>query len=204
MIILGLTGSIGMGKTTAAGAFRRLSVPTYDADAAVHAITEAGGEAVPLVQARFPDAVAGGAVDRARLGEAVFDDAGALAELEAILHPIVRRRRDRFLKFNGAAGRRLVVLDIPLLFETGGDRHCDAVAVVSAPAFLQRIRVMSRPGMTEEKFAGILARQMPDAEKRRRADFVISTGLDRGFSLRRIRNVVRLAAGLTPGKWPPK
>ena len=204
MIVLGLTGSIGMGKTTAAAAFRRLGVPTYDADAAVHAITEAGGEAVPLVQARFPDAVAGGAVDRARLGEAVFDDPAALAELEAILHPIVRRRRDRFLKFNGAAGRRLVVLDIPLLFETGGDRHCDAVAVVSAPAFLQRIRVMSRPGMTEEKFAGILARQMPDAEKRRRADFVISTGLDRGFSLRRIRNVVRLAAGLTPGKWPPK
>ena len=204
MIILGLTGSIGMGKTTAAGAFRRLSVPTYDADAAVHAITEAGGEAVPLVQARFPDAVAGGAVDRARLGEAVFDDAGALAELEAILHPIVRRRRDRFLKFNGAAGRRLVVLDIPLLFETGGDRHCDAVAVVSAPAFLQRIRVMSRPGMTEEKFAGILARQMPDGEKRRRADFVIPTGLGRDFSLRRIRNVVRLAAELTPGKWPPK
>ncbi len=204
MIVLGLTGSIGMGKTTAAGAFRRLGIPTYDADAAVHAVTEAGGEAVPLVQARFPDAVAGGAVDRARLGEAVFDDAAALAELEAILHPIVRRRRDRFLKFNGAAGRRLVVLDIPLLFETGGDRHCDAVAVVSAPAFLQRMRVMSRPGMTEEKFAGILARQMPDGEKRRRADFVIPTGLDRGFSLRRIRNVVRLAAGLTPGKWPPK
>ena len=204
MIILGLTGSIGMGKTTAARAFRRLGIPTYDADAAVHAITEAGGEAVPLVRARFPDAVAGGAVDRARLGEAVFDDAAALAELEAILHPIVRRRRDRFLKFNSAAGRRLVVLDIPLLFETGGDRNCDAVAVVSAPAFLQRIRVMSRPGMTEEKFAGIIARQMPDGEKRRRADFVISTGLGREFSLRRIRNVVRLAGDLTPGKWPPK
>ena len=204
MIILGLTGSIGMGKTTAARAFRRLGIPTYDADAAVHAITETGGEAVPLVRARFPDAVAAGAVDRARLGEAVFDDAAALAELEAILHPIVRRRQIRFLKFNSAAGRRLVVLDIPLLFETGGDRICDAVAVVSAPAFLQRIRVMSRPGMTEEKFAAILARQMPDGEKRRRADFVISTGLGREFSLRRIRNVVRLAAELTPGKWPPK
>ncbi len=204
MIILGLTGSIGMGKTTAARAFRRLGIPTYDADAAVHAVTQAGGEAVPLVRARFPDAVAAGAVDRARLGEAVFDDAAALAELEAILHPIVRRRQTRFLKFNSAAGRRLVVLDIPLLFETGGDRNCDAVAVVSAPAFLQRIRVMSRPGMTEEKFAAILARQMPDLEKRRRADFVISTGLGREFSLRRIRNVVRLAAELTPGKWPPK
>ncbi len=204
MIVLGLTGSIGMGKTTAARAFRRLGIPTHDADAAVHAVTQAGGEAVPLVRARFPDAVAGEAVDRARLGEAVFDDAAALADLEAILHPIVRRRRDRFLKFNSAAGRRLVVLDIPLLFETGGDRHCDAVAVVSAPAFLQRIRVMSRPGMTEEKFAGILARQMPDLEKRRRADFIISTGLGREFSLRRIRNIVRLAADLTPGKWPPK
>ncbi len=192
MIVLGLTGSIGMGKTKAARAFRRLGVPVFDADAAVHALLGPGGAAVDQVAEAFGAAAGAGGIDRTALGRRVFGNAAALEQLEGILHPLVRAREKRFL---AAARRRrvpLVVLDIPLLFETGGEARCDAVAVVSAPPFVQRARVLGRPGMTPEKLSAIRARQMPDAEKRRRADFVIATGTHRGDSLRRIRDIVRM------------
>ncbi len=175
MIVLGLTGSIGMGKSTAAKFLRRLGVPVYDADAAVHRLYARGGAAVAPLAAAFPAAVRDGAADRAALSRILSEDAGALGRLEAIVHPLARREQERFLR--GMALRRapIVVLDIPLLFETGGERRCDAVIVVSAPAYLQRQRVLPRPGMSAAKLALILARQMPDADKRRRADFVIPT-----------------------------
>lgn len=191
MFILGLTGSIAMGKSTAGRQLRRLGLPLHDADAAVHRLLARGGLAVPLIGKAFPGVVVGGAVDRQALGKAVFADPVALRRLEAILHPLVRRATRQFLARQRRRGQRLVVLDIPLLYETGGDKRCDAVAVVSAPLFLQRQRALSRAGMTEEKFTGILARQMPDHEKRRRADFVIPTGLGKAFSLRHLQRAVR-------------
>jgi dephospho-CoA kinase len=203
MVILGLTGSIGMGKTTAARVFRDLGVPVYDADGAVHDLLAAGGAAVAGVEAAFPDVVQGGAVDRQALGRRVFDDPAALARLEAILHPMVRRRQVRFLQAASRRGCRLVVLDVPLLLETGGDGRCDGVVVVSAPTAVQRQRVLRRPGMTAARFDSILARQMPDAEKRRRADFVVATGLGRRFSLRSISDIVRVAETWRGSHWPP-
>ena len=204
MVILGLTGSIGMGKTVAARDFRRLGVPVHDADAAVHALMAPGGEAVAAVAAAFPGVENDGAIDRQALGADVFKDESALRRLEAILHPLVRRRTDAFLR--RAARRRapLVVLDVPLLFETGGERRCDAVACVTAPVWLQRRRVLARPGMTVEKLAAVSAKQMSDADKQRRADFLIQTGLGRGFSLRRIKAIVKIAAGIVPRNWPPR
>jgi dephospho-CoA kinase len=193
MVILGLTGSIGMGKSAAARAFRRLGVPIHDADKAVHALLAEGGKAVAAVAEAFPGVVRDGAVDRQALARRVFDDAAALARLEALLHPLVRRSEQQFLRAAKAHGRRLVVLDIPLLFETGGEDRCDAVVVVSAPAFVQAQRVLKRPGMTRDRLESILARQMPDAEKRRRADFVVPTGLGLDFSLRAVREIVRVA-----------
>ncbi len=192
MVVLGLTGSIGMGKSTTAGMFRYLGVPVHDADAAVHRLTGPGGAAVAAVAAEFPDAVRDGAVDRRVLGARVFEDPAALDRLEAILHPLVRAEEKRFLDRHRRRRAPLVVLDVPLLFETGGEARCDAVVVVTAPAFLQRQRALRRPGMTEERLARVLARQMPDAEKRRRADFVVPTGLGRGFALRRVAEIVRL------------
>ena len=192
MIVLGLTGSIGMGKTAAAAVFRRLGVPVFDADAAVHRLLAGGGAAVAEVEAAFPDAVRGGAVDREALGRRVFADAAALGTLEGILHPRVRASRARFVRLAGSRGEGLVVLDIPLLFETGGEAECDFTCVVSAPHFVQRARVSGRPGMTPEKLAGVLARQMADAEKRRRADFVIPTGNGKRFALRRIESLVTM------------
>ncbi len=196
MFILGLTGSIGMGKTTAANDFRRLGVPVYDADAAVHDLLKPGGAGVEPVSELFPKVIVDGGVDRAALGRAVFGDDEALGRLEAILHPMVRARQNQFLWIARLRRAPLVVLDVPLLFETGGDRNCDAVAVVTAPAFLQRIRVLKRPGMTAEKLDGILARQMPDMEKRRRADFIIHTGLGHAFSLRYIRHIIDVTTTL--------
>jgi len=192
MIVLGLTGSIGMGKSTAATMLRRLGVPVHDADAVVHALLGPGGAAVAAVGAAFPGVAAGGAVDRGKLGARVFGDAAALTRLEGILHPMVRRSARRFLL--QAARRRapLAVLDIPLLYETGAEAICDAVVVVSAPAFLQKDRVLGRGGMTPARFAAIQAKQMPDAEKRRRADFVVETGLSRGATLRRLEAIVTL------------
>ena len=195
-----------MGKTTVAGALRACGAAVYDADAAVHRLLAAGGAAVAPVLARFPDAGTGEgatrAVDRGTLGAKVFADAGALAELEAILHPLVRAGERRFLAAGQRRGCRLAVLDMPLLFETGGEARCDATLVVSAPAAVQRARVLGRARMTEERLAAILARQMPDAEKRRRADFVIRTGLDRRVSRLAARRVAARLAAARGARWP--
>ncbi len=203
MLILGLTGSIGMGKSTAAGALRRLGVPVHDADAAIHRLIGRNGAAVLAVERAFPGSTREGAVDRKRLGDIVFADPSARKRLEAILHPMARAGQIRFLM--AAARRRepVVVLDVPLLFETKGDRRCDAVMVVSAPAAIQEQRVIARPGMTREKFAGILRTQTPDAEKRRRADFVIRTGLNRRHALRQMQAALAAARKIPPRRWRP-
>ena len=193
MIVLGLTGSIGMGTSTAAAMLRRLRVPLFDADAVVHRLLAPGGAAVPTVAAGFPGvAMAQGGIDRKRLGARVFDDRDALRRLERIIHPLVRAAERRFLAAARRRGAAVAVLDIPLLFETGGAARCDYVMVVSAPAFLQRQRVMRRPGMTDSRFRAILRQQMPDREKRRRADFVVPSGLGRAATLRRLRAIIRL------------
>ncbi len=171
---LGLTGSIGMGKTTTANFFRELGVPVHDADAAVHEIY--GAEGVGPVEAAFPGVSVNGRIDRALLGARVLKDDAAMRRLEDIVHPLVRAREAAFLAKAAGAGAPLAVLDIPLLFETGAEERTDAILVVTAPEAVQRARVMARPGMTEEKFAAILQRQMPDAEKRRRADYLLDTG----------------------------
>jgi dephospho-CoA kinase len=174
--ILGLTGSIGMGKSTVAAMLRDLGVPVFDADAAVHVLQGPAGALLPAIEAAFPGTTSAAGVDRPKLGEVVFGNREMLAGLEAIVHPAVAQMRQAFLREN--ADRPLVVFDIPLLFEKGGAEALDAVAVVSAPADVQRTRVLARPGMTVEKFEQILALQVPDAEKRARADFVIDTGTD--------------------------
>lgn len=174
MIVLGLTGSIGMGKSTTARMFADAGVPVHDSDEAVHRLY--AGAAAPLVEREFPGTLANGVVDRAALGRKVIGDKQALKRLEKIIHPLVRADADAFLARHRAAGAPLAVLDIPLLFETGGRDRVDKVVVVSAPAGIQRQRVLARPGMSEEKFAAILASQVPDEEKRRQADFVIDTG----------------------------
>lgn len=190
MRILGLTGGIGMGKSTAAATFRRHGVPVFDADAAVHRLQARGGRAVAPIGRAFPGTIRDGAVDREALRRAVLGDSAALTRLERIVHPLVRDEERRFLARARRAGRRLVVLDIPLLFETRGEARCDAVVVVSAPAATQRARVLRRKGMTPERLAAILARQTPDAEKRRRADHVIRTGLSRAHARRAIRRLL--------------
>lgn len=181
MFILGLTGSIGMGKSATAKMFADEGVPVQDADAAVHALYE--GKATAMIEAAFPGTTVDGRVDRAKLGAMVIGKPEAMARLEKIVHPMVARERDDFLTGAEKAGADVVVLDIPLLYETGADINCDAVVVVSAPAETQRERVLGRPGMTEERFLAILAKQMPDAEKRRRADFIVDTS--RGFDAAR-------------------
>jgi len=191
--VLGLTGSIGMGKSATAALFAQRGVPVHDADAAVHALYGPGGAAAEAIGREFPGTLdAQGGVDRAALREAVLGDPARLKRLEALVHPLVRRESEAFLARNAEAP--LVVLDIPLLYETGGEGRCDAVAVVSAPAAIQRERVLARPGMTEAAFAAILAKQMPDAEKRARADYVIDTGS--GFPAAEAA-VARIVADLT-------
>ena len=206
MVVLGLTGSIGMGKTTVANALRACGAAVYDADAAVHRLLAPGGAGVAPVLALFPDAAAGAGparrVDRGVLGARVFADAAALARLEAILHPLVRAGERRFLAASQRRGCRLAVLDVPLLFETGGEARCDATLAVSAPLFVQHARVLGRARMSEARFSAILARQMPDREKRRRADFVILTGLDRRASKRAARRIAARLASLTGARWP--
>jgi dephospho-CoA kinase len=173
MITLALTGSIGMGKSTVAAMFTEAGIPTFDADATVRALQGPGGRLVPQIEARFPGTTRDGAVDREALSATVLGNRDELAALEAIVHPAVHHERTRFIVENGDAPALL--FDIPLLFETGGDAAFDKVIVVSATPELQRERVLARPGMTEEKFDQILARQMPDSEKRERADFVVET-----------------------------
>jgi dephospho-CoA kinase len=173
-----------MGKSTATAQFRRWKIPVHDADATVHRLLGPGGAAVAAVARAFPGTVAQGRVNRQALGAAVFGNPQALKRLEAILHPLVHQAERRFLKLNSR--KPLVVLDIPLLLETGGGRRCDLVAVISAPATVQRQRVLARPGMTAEKFARILAAQMPDRIKRRHADHVISSGLGRAVMYRQL------------------
>ncbi len=193
--ILGLTGSIGMGKSAVAAMFRELGVPVFDADAAVHELQGPGGALLPMIEAAFPGTTGPQGVDRPKLGAAVFGDPEKLKQLERIVHPAVGAMRAGFLEENADAP--LIVFDIPLLFEKGGFESVDAVAVVSAPAAMQRRRVLSRPGMTEEKFEQILKLQAPDAEKRARADYVIDTGT----SLAETRaNVERLVDKLTAAK----
>jgi dephospho-CoA kinase len=203
MVILGLTGSIGMGKSTAAAALRRLGVPVNDADGTIHRLIRRGGAAVPLVDKAFPGVVRDGVVDRRKLGDLVFADQAALKRLEAILHPLARRAQIGFLAAHARRRTRLVVLDVPLLLETHGERRCDAVALLSAPRPVQEARVMARPGMTREKLAGIRRRQMPDAEKRRRADFVIETGLTKRDALRRLRAVLAEMRRRPGRHWKP-
>ena len=178
MFIIGLTGSIGMGKSTTAKFFAEAGVPVHDADAAVHQLYE--GEAVGPIEQAFPGVTGGGKVDRDKLAQRVLGDPAALARLEAIVHPLVRAASDRFLAEAEKNGARVVVLDIPLLFETKGEDRVNAIVVVSAPPEVQRARMLARPGMTPEKLEAILRKQMPDAEKRARADFVVdsSQGLD--------------------------
>ncbi len=193
MVILGLTGSIAMGKSATAQMFRRLGVPVHDSDAEVHNLMARGGAAVAAVEAAFPGVVKNGAVDRAALGQRVFGRPDELQKLEAILHPLVGKSREQFRRRHIARGTPVVVYDIPLLYEVGADALCDEVVVVSAPKFLQRQRVLRRPGMSAERLKSILARQMPDADKRRRADFVVPTGLGKAETLRHIKQIVALA-----------
>lgn len=193
MKILGVTGSIGMGKSTAVTMLRRMGLPVDDADATVHRLLASDRELIDAIAAAFPGAVSDGAVDRRRLGQIVFAD---LADptprrvLESLVHPRVVAARARFVARHRRHGAGLVVLDIPLLYETGADTAVDAVLVVTAPAFLQQQRVMSRPGMTAERFAAICAAQMSDAEKRRRADYLVFTGLSKHYTLRCLKRVV--------------
>lgn len=189
--VLGLTGSIGMGKSTAATMLRRMGIPIWDADAAVHRLFQRGGAAVGAIEAAFPGTVRDGAVDRQTLGREVFGDHAALRKLERIVHPLVWQADRRFREAAAARRTPIVVMDVPLLFEGGGYRRCDAVIVVSAPRLIQVQRVMKRPGMTREKLAGILSRQMADREKRRRADFVVPTGLGRAVTFRSLAGIVR-------------
>lgn len=190
MIVLGLTGGVGMGKSTAARMLETFGAKISNADAIVHALMGKDGDAVEEIEALFPGVMKGGAVDRKALGAIVFRDKKKMRELEAILHPLVMLRENEFLRQQKRLGAKLAVLDIPLLYETGGEKRCDLVMVVSAPEFIQRQRVMQRPGMTEEKFAAIVASQMPDREKRRRADWVVETGLGRAHTFRRIATLM--------------
>jgi len=189
MFILGLTGSLGMGKSTTAKFFAEEGVPVHDADAAVHRLY--AGEAVPLIEAAFPGTTAAGKIDRERLAKRALGDPAAVKRLEAIVHPLVRADEERFLAEAARAGAKVAVLDIPLLFETHGEARCDAVVVVSAPAEVQRARAFERPGMTEQKFQAMLANQMPDAEKRVRADFIVDSGQGFEHARAQVRDILR-------------
>ncbi len=194
MVLLGLTGSLGMGKTTSARFFMEAGVPVFDADATVHRLY--AGEAVAPIEAAFPGTTDAGGVDRGKLATAVLGDAAALSRLEAIIHPLVRREERRFLDAARAAGAAVAVLDVPLLYETGGDRRVDAVVVVSAPPDVQRVRAFERPGMTEEKFLALLAKQMPDEEKRRRADFIVDSSKGKDSARAQVHAILAAAAAL--------
>jgi dephospho-CoA kinase len=189
MFVLGLTGSIGMGKSTTAKMFAEEGVPVHDADAVVHRLYE--GDAVPLIEAAFPGTTGHGKVDREKLGKRVLGDTEAIKRLEQIVHPLVAKARDKFLGEAEKSGAAVALLDIPLLYETKGEGRCNAVVVVSAPADVQRQRVLARPGMTEQRFETIIAKQMPDAEKRRRADFVVDTSQGFDHARAQVHDIVR-------------
>jgi dephospho-CoA kinase len=188
--VIGLTGGIGMGKSTAALAFRRAGFPVFDADAAVHALQAPGGAALPAIARAFPGTVQEGVLDRAALRTAVLGHPTALKQLERILHPRVRRMEHRFLASARRAGKRVAVLDIPLLLETGGEKRVDLVVVVSAPRAVQVHRVRQRRKMDDAQIRSVIAKQMPDAEKRSRADVVVQTGLSRHHANRRLRRLI--------------
>ena len=190
--MLCLTGSLGMGKSTAAKFFAEAGVPVHDSDAVVHALYE--GEAVPLIEAAFPGSTSVGKVDRNKLAAMVLHDDAALARLEAIIHPLVTASRERFLAEAQARGAPIAVVDIPLLFETAAQSRCDAVVVVSAPADIQRQRALDRPGMTEEKLAALLSKQMSDEEKRRRADFIVDSSQAFDQTRAQIRDILQRVA----------
>jgi len=192
MMIIGLTGSIGMGKSTLAKQFESLGAKIICADNVAHTLMAKGGAAVGAIDNAFPGAVKSGAVDRKSLGEMVFHDKAKLAKLEAILHPLIQETEDRFAEKHMRLGAKIVVMDIPLLFETGGEERCDLTVLASAPHFLQAQRVLIRMHMTEAKFKSILAKQMPDREKRARADFIISTGLGKAHSFRQVKTLMRM------------
>ena len=198
MIVLGLTGSIGMGKSTTASLFAEAGVPVYDADAAVHRLYE--GEAVTAIETAFPGTTANGKVDRNKLSAQVVHDPAAMKRLEGIVHPMLGASRQKFLQDAEQSGAPVAVVDVPLLFETGGEKRVDAVVVVTTSPELQRERILARPNMTEEKLQHILARQMPDAEKRKRAHFLVDTshGLDPVRA--RIKDILAEAVKLTPGR----
>ena len=190
MIVIGLTGGIGMGKSTAAKVFRRAAIPVFDADAAVHRLQAPGGAALPAIAAAFPGTVHDGVLDRARLRIAVVGNEAAMKQLERILHPRVRRMEQAFLARARRARSPAAVLDIPLLFETKGEKRVDFVVVVSAPRAVQMARVRRRRGMTPAQIEAIIARQMPDSQKRRRADLVVRTGLSRHTAQRPLRRLI--------------
>ncbi len=204
MILIGLTGSIGMGKSETAKMFRRAGVPVYDADAAVHALMRPGGAAVAPVEAAFPGVVKDGAIDRPELGRRVFGKPEELRRLERIIHPLVGLAQRRFLQRAQSRGEPVVVLDIPLLFETGGDRYVDYSVVVSAPAAVQRARVLARPGMTEERLNHVLAQQTPDAVKRRKADFIVHSGLGKAYARRAVARILGQVKGGRGRVWPDR
>lgn len=195
MITVGLTGSIGMGKSTVAAMFADEGAMVWDADAAVRRLYAPGAEGYLAIKERFPDAIGADGVDRGKLSALVLNDAAALADLEALVHPLVSADRSAFIDGAARAGAEIVVLDIPLLFEKGSEKFFDAVVVVSAPADVQRARVLARPGMTEKKFRAILMKQTPDPEKRRRADHVIDTGVTLGETRAQVRAVMAKLAG---------
>jgi dephospho-CoA kinase len=190
--VLCLTGSLGMGKSRTASFFAEEGIPVHDSDAAVHALY--AGEAAPLIESAFPGTTSAGQVDRGKLAARVVGDAAALAYLESIVHPLVAKARDTFIAEAEARGAPVILLDVPLLFETGGERHCDAVVVVSAPLDIQRRRAFERPGMTEEKFAALVGKQVPDAEKRRRADFIVDSSQSFDHARAQVRDILRAIA----------
>ena len=191
MIVLGVTGSIAMGKSTVSTMLSCLNNPIHDADKTVHDLMDVNGAVYHEIAERFPNAVEVNGVNRKKLGQEVFGNPKKLTELENILHPLVREARDNFIRQQNRYKSKLIILDIPLLYETGGEKQCDKVLVVSAPYFIQRQRVLARQGMTRTKFHDILKRQLPDYEKRKRADFVVPTGLGKAYTYKTLKRLVR-------------
>lgn len=202
MIVLGLTGSIGMGKSTAAGMLRDLGCPVQDADAVVHELMAKKGAAVGAIDKAFPDVVVDGAVDRQALGAQVFGNEDALKKLENILHPMVERQRNEFLRESAEGGTNIVVLEVPLLFETGGHKKCDKSILITADSDIQKLRVLKRPGMTLTKLESILAHQMPDSEKRKMADYIVDSSEGMEPVLAKLQDIVKLALNETGHCWP--